>query len=178
MWRWILLSGINDKWEKFGVEVSHFAVEYAKKWGKIYVGELQDARFPNDFFDLIVMYHVIEHIKDPISVIVKVHRILKKGGTLLLGTPDFDSGCARRFKENYRLLHDLTHVSLFCNDSMHRFLRDHNFIINRVEYPFFDTRYFTIENLMRLFDASKISPPFYGNFMTFYCHKPENTFNL
>lgn len=174
-----LLSGINDKWEKFGVEVSHFAAEYAKKEGKIYVGELQDAHFPNEFFDLIVMHHVIEHIKDPISIIVEVHRILKKSGILLLGTPDFDSGCARRFKGKYRLLYDSTHTSLFSNDSMHRFLRDHNFIIDRVEYPFFDTRYFTIENLMRLFDISKISPPFYGSFMTFYCHKPdENTFNL
>jgi hypothetical protein len=55
---------------------------------------------------------------------------------------------------------------------MHRFLRDHGFIIDRVEYPYFETRYFTQENLMRLFDTDRISPPFYGNFMTFYCRKP------
>ena len=61
------------------------------------------------------------------------------------------------------------------NDSMHRFLRDHGFVIDRVEYPFFETRHFTLENLARLFDTSKISPPFYGNFMTFYCHKPVDT---
>ena len=28
--------------------------------------------------------------------------------------------------------------------------------------------YFTEENLLRLFDVSKVSPPFYGNFMTFF----------
>jgi hypothetical protein len=101
-----------------------------------------------------------------------VRRIIKRGGILLLATPDFDSGCARRFGENYRMLHDQSHISLFTNDSMHRFLRDHGFVIDRVEYPFFETRYFTPENLMRLFDTSKMSPPFYGNWMTFYCHKP------
>jgi D-sedoheptulose 7-phosphate isomerase len=90
-----------------------------------------------------------------------------------LGTPDFDSGCARRFGKNYRLLHDPSHISLFSNDSIQRFLRDHGFIIDRVEYPFFETRYFTQENLMRLFDTTQISPPFYGNFITFYCHKPD-----
>ena len=53
--------------------------------------------------------------------------------------------------------------------SMHRFLRDHRFHIDRVDYPFFETRYFTAEMLLRLLDPSTTSPPFYGNFMTFYC---------
>ena len=88
-----------------------------------------------------------------------------------MATPDFDSGCARQFGPNYRLLHDPTHISLFSNDSMHRFLRDHGFKIFRADYPFFETRYFTKENLIRLFDTGEVSPPFYGNFMTFYCQK-------
>ncbi|MCH7577804.1 MAG: MMPL family transporter [Chloroflexi bacterium] len=47
------------------------------------------------------------------------------------------------------------------------------FIIDRVEYPFFETRHFTEENLLRMMDTSKMSPPFVGNFMTFYCHKTD-----
>lgn len=168
-----LLSGLKSGWEKHGVEVSSFAAEHARQWGKIHVGELEGAKYPNEHFDVVVMYHTIEHMEDPIGTILEVRRILKRGGVLLLGTPDFDSGCARRFGENYRLLHDQTHVSLFTNDSMHRFLRDHGFVIDRVEYPFFETRYFTRKNLVRLLNTSKISPPFYGNFMTFYCHKPN-----
>ena len=100
-------------------------------------------------------------------------KILKKGGIILLGTPDFDSGCARLFGNNYRLLNDPTHISLFSNDSMHRFLRDHGFTIDYVEYPFFNTRHFTEDNLKALFNTSKVSPPFYGNFMTFYCQIAE-----
>ena len=165
-----LLSGLNDSWQKFGVEISHFAAEYAKQWGKIFVGELQDLNFPNNHYDVIVLHHVIEHVKDPIGLIIEIKRILKKGGIILLGTPDFDSGCARLFGNNYRLLNDPTHISLFSNDSMHRFLRDHGFTIDHVEYPFFNTRHFTEDNLKALFNTSKVSPPFYGNFMTFYCH--------
>ena len=37
------------------------------------------------------------------------------------------------------------------------------------DYPFFECRYFTPEGLNRLFDTDKVSPPFYGNFMTFFC---------
>jgi SAM-dependent methyltransferase len=167
-----LLSALDERWDKYGVEVSTFAAEYAAQWGTIFVGELQDANHPGEFFDVVFCHHVIEHVADPVRFIGEIYRILKPSGALVLATPDFDSGCARRFGENYRLLHDHTHISLFTNDSMHRFLRDHGFVIDHVEYPFFETRHFTPENLLRLFDTSKMSPPFYGNFMTFYCHKP------
>jgi len=168
-----LLSGVNKRWKKHGLEISRFAAKKASKWGEIYVGELKSAKYPQKYFDVVVMHHVIEHLKDPVGAIAEVYRILKNKGILLLGTPDFDSGCARRFGKNYRLLKDPTHISLFSNDSIKRLLRDYGFVINKVEYPFFETRHFTAENLMRLFDTSKVSPPFYGNYMTFYCYKPK-----
>lgn len=166
-----LLSGISANWERHGVEVSAFAAEHASRYGKIYQGYLEDAGYPDAFFDLVVIYHVIEHVQDPQKLIMEIRRILKPGGWLILGTPDFDSGAARRYGENYRMLHDKTHISLFSNDSMHRFLRDHGFRIEKVEYPFFETRYFNSESLLALLDTSTISPPFYGNFMTFYCRQ-------
>ena len=113
-------------------------------------------------------------MEKPEEEIKNIQRILKPEGILILGTPDFDSGCARLFGENYRLLHDKTHISLFSNDSMQRFLRDNNFGIFRTEYPFFETRFFTKENLMKLFDTIIISPPFYGNFMTFFCRNEKD----
>jgi D-sedoheptulose 7-phosphate isomerase len=168
-----LLSALPEGWDRHGVELSRFAADHASKSGTIYVGTLEEAAYSDEHFDVVIMHHVIEHMVEPIESILEVRRILKRGGILVLGTPDFDGGCARRFGDKYRLLRDPTHISLFTNESMHRFLRDHGFIIDRVEYPFFDGRFFTRENLLRLFDTSKVSPPFYGNFMTFYCHKPD-----
>jgi SAM-dependent methyltransferase len=166
-----LLSALSPGWEKYGVDISRIAAEQASKWGTIFVGELTERQYPDGYFDAVVMYHVIEHLPDPCTAIREVHRILAEDGVLLLGTPDFDCACARRFGENFRLLKDPTHISLFTCDSMHRFLRDHGFIIDRAEFPYFETRHFTPENLMRLFDTSRVSPPFYGNVMTFYCRK-------
>lgn len=164
-----LLSALPDTWGKYGIELSKTAAEFAWKYGKIFQGPLSKSDYSDDYFDVIFMHHVIEHMEKPEEEIKNIKRILKPNGLLILGTPDFDSGCARLFGKNYRLLHDQTHISLFSNDSMHRFLRDNDFKIYRVEYPFFETRFFTKENLMRLFDTSVISPPFYGNFMTFFC---------
>ena len=166
-----LLSGVDEKFEKHGVEVSCYACQCAEQWGQIHNKTLEKANFDDESFDIITMHHVIEHIETPEDIIKEIYRILKKGGKLLISTPDFDCACARRFGENFRLLNDKTHISLFSNDSMHRFLRDFGFTIEKVEYPFFETRHFTEENMMRMFDTSKISPPFYGNFMSFYCSK-------
>jgi CMP-N,N'-diacetyllegionaminic acid synthase len=167
-----LLSGIPEGWEKHGVEVSGFAAERARSHGTIHHGDLASAHYPSGHFDLVVMHHVIEHVDDPSQLMREALRVLKPGGKLVLGTPDFDGAMARRFGENYRLLHDPTHVSLFSNESMHRFLRDHGLVIDHADYPFFETRHFTTENLQRLFDTSQKSPAFYGSFMTFYCTKP------
>ena len=86
-------------------------------------------------------------------------------------TPNFDSGVARRFGKNYRLLHDKTHISLFSDCGLKQLLEDYGFFIDRIDYPFFETEYFTKENLLRLFDTQKVSPPFYGNVMTIYARK-------
>ncbi len=166
-----LLSGINDKWEKHGVEISEFGANYAKRYGKVLCGVLQAAEYGSDSFDVVLIYHVIEHMKNPVSELKEIKRILKPGGKLIVGTPDFDCGLAKRFGYNFRLLKDTTHISLFDTFKLYRLLTDLFFDIEKVSYPFFDTEYFTKENLLRLFDTSKISPPFYGNFVTFYAHK-------
>ncbi len=168
-----LLSGLGDQWERHGVEISKLAAEYAHTWGTIVHGTLEEANYPSEHFDTVVLHHVIEHLDQPLQTLREIRRILRPGGWLILGTPDFDSGCARRFGKRYRLLHDPTHVSLFTCESMHRLLRDESFVIENVDYPYFETPYFTGENLLRMLDTDAVSPPFYGNFMTFYARKPE-----
>lgn len=165
---WIL-SSLGDEWDKHGLEISKFASKHAEQFAKIYNGELDGFKEVN--FDVVIINHVIEHINDPVAAILKIHSLLKKEGVLILGTPDFDSGAARRYGSNFRLLHDPTHVSLFSSDSMHRFLRDFGFEIKYVEYPFFDTVWFNKDNLLKLLDEKVISPPFYGSAMTFLCKR-------
>ena len=165
------LSFLNSKWNKIGIEPSYTAYLESKKIFKTYNNNFEDVKLKKNSFNLIIMHHVIEHISNPEIIIKKIYDLLKINGYLIISTPDFDSGCARRFKNKYRLLNDKTHISLFTNDSMHRFIRDHKFKIKKVDYPFFETRYFNNKNLFRLRDIKKISPPFYGNFMTFYVQK-------
>lgn len=167
---WIL-SSLGNEWDKYGIEISKFASSHAAQFGNIHNGTLDD--FDGSEFDVIIMNHVIEHLADPLSALKKIRGLLKSSGIFIIGTPDFDSAAARRYGSNFRLLHDPTHISLFSSDSMHRCLRDQGFHIIQVEYPYFDTPWFTKENVLRILEDKGVSPPFYGSAMTFFCKRAD-----
>lgn len=169
-----LLSGVDSSWNKFGIEPNKSAAKQAEKYCKVFRGTLEQTRYHSDFFDVVVLYHVIEHLENPIESIIEIRRILKPNGTLILCTPDFKCELAQRFGPNYRLLHDKTHINLFGALDLFRLLTDLEFRVEKVAYPYFNTIHFTKENLLRLFDTTKISPPFYGNLVSIYSYKREN----
>ena len=164
-----LLSTLNSKWKKHGVEISKFASGSALKYCKIFNGDLEKYKEKN--FDIITALHVIEHHPKPEKFIKEIYSKLKRNGILILETPDFDSAAARRFGNKFRLLKDKTHISLFSQDSLIRFLRDNKFKILDINYPYFETPFFTKKNLMRIFNKEKISPPFYGSIITVICSR-------
>lgn len=51
--------------------------------------DIRDRPFPykNNCFDAVICSHVLEHLERPGSVLDELHRIMKKGGLLVVGTP-------------------------------------------------------------------------------------------
>ncbi len=164
----------DDSYEKYGLEIPESVTELTKQTydkDKLHIGILDNKAFSDNFFDVVFCFHVIEHVPEPIEFVRQIARILKTHGKLIMSCPNFDSAMARRFGDNFRMLHDKTHCSLFGDKGLSDLLTDFGFQIESIDYPFFDTEYFTMENLERLFDTSKVSPAFYGNIMTIYATK-------
>lgn len=98
-------------WEAHGVELNALTARRARQHlgDRIFAGDLHDARFPDGFFDLVSLYHVIEHLTDPQATIDEIHRVLKPGGLLLLSTPNGGSWGTRWFREKafgFGILHN------------------------------------------------------------------------
>lgn len=165
-------SAIKNNYSKYGLEVGKDSYHFAKKFFNfIYLGKLKKRTFKKNFFDVILFLHVIEHVNNPIDLLEIIYDILKPNGKLILGTPNFDSACARRYGEKYRMLHDKTHISLFSDQKLSELLTDLGFEIEKIDYPYFDTGYFNKKEILKIFNSNTISPPFYGNIMTFYAFK-------
>jgi len=165
-------SAVKNNYLKYGLEVGKDSYNFAKKFFNfMHLGKLKKGTFKKNFFDVILFLHVIEHVTNPIDLLEIIHDILKPNGKLILGTPNFDSACARRYGHKFRMLHDKTHVSLFSDQKLSELLIDLGFQIEKIDYPYFGTEYFNKKEILKIFNRNIISPPFYGNIMTFYAFK-------
>ncbi len=77
-------------WQISGTELSPYAGKYASNalGSNIFCGEIFDARFSEDSFDVVTMWHVLEHVADPKRCLTEVHRIMKPDGLLVMAVPN------------------------------------------------------------------------------------------
>jgi 2-polyprenyl-3-methyl-5-hydroxy-6-metoxy-1,4-benzoquinol methylase len=81
-------------WEVYGVELSAWAVDYAKnklQLPNITQASLKEANYPANFFDAVVLKDVIEHLTNPKETLEQIRYVLKPNGIICCNTPDIDS---------------------------------------------------------------------------------------
>jgi SAM-dependent methyltransferase len=92
----LLATFANMGFEVHGVEVSETAAQGADPRVELrFASRLADAQYPAEFFDQIVIWHVLEHVPDPRETLQEAHRILKPGGRVVVAVPNFSSWQAR-----------------------------------------------------------------------------------
>jgi 2-polyprenyl-3-methyl-5-hydroxy-6-metoxy-1,4-benzoquinol methylase len=174
------LSAINSDWERHALDVSDFSLQFInEEFPEIHThkGVLGKSTFPTENFDIVIFYHVIEHLEQPSLVLDTIYNILKPGGIVIVGTPNINSFTAKYFKGNFRL-YCKEHLCLFSSKSLEWLLKQHKFEIIQKEYPYWSTDYVNLKNIMRLLNRKVLSPPFWGNIMTFYAKKIAYTSGL
>jgi 2-polyprenyl-3-methyl-5-hydroxy-6-metoxy-1,4-benzoquinol methylase len=85
-----------------GTEISAAAVRAAKNlYGlDIHLTELENADFEENSFDVITIWHVIEHVKNPVEVLKKAYSLSKRGAVVFVATPNLEKYVSRTL---YRL---------------------------------------------------------------------------
>jgi 2-polyprenyl-3-methyl-5-hydroxy-6-metoxy-1,4-benzoquinol methylase len=80
-------------WDVFGIDVSDYAANFAKERFGIdcFVGSLKKANFPDNHFDVITLWDVIEHFENPLEELEEIRRILSDDGVILFDTPNVES---------------------------------------------------------------------------------------
>ena len=133
-------------WEVYGIDISKYAVDYAKKNFKIRAraGELNKTSYKNEFFDVITLWDSIEHINNPIKVIKVVKKILKKQGILFISTINESSLMNKAadiiykfsfgvIKKPIELLHPRQHITHFSDRTLKNMLEKEGFEIIEIK---------------------------------------------
>lgn len=92
-------------WEVQGVEVDpEVAQDTRSRLGvPVHTGGAEEVMvgLPSAEFDVVTMWHVIEHFHDPLKVLKDIHRVLKPGGLLMMEVPNYRCPLASVFKEHW-----------------------------------------------------------------------------
>jgi SAM-dependent methyltransferase len=80
-------------WEVTGLDVSATAVERVRVQLGLHAlaGTLPHAQLEPASFDVVTMWHSLEHVHQPLMVLREAHRLLVPGGKLVVATPNIDS---------------------------------------------------------------------------------------
>ena len=80
-----------------GLERADYPVPADTGGIRYYLGELSTQGFTPESFDLVVIWHVLEHLSDPVATVHQAAAMLRPGGVLALAVPNFSSRQARWF---------------------------------------------------------------------------------
>ncbi len=127
-------------WRPSGVEISSYAVQRAREQYELSItqGTLQNAAFPENHFDVVTLWDVLEHLRDPLACLVEIRRILKPGGLLMTQTLNIDNLLYQIGHWSYRLsfgtiqfpitrLYPSYHLHYFTERTLHRLLTENGF---------------------------------------------------
>ncbi len=122
-----------------GIEISPVAAQYAKSKYDIDVltGDMEKHNPLNTSFDIITLWHVLEHFYDPAAVLQKVYKMLNAGGNLIVEVPNLNSLKFQLAGESNRWTggnHPRYHLSFFTIDSLRKMLKKSGFTGIKVKH--------------------------------------------
>jgi 2-polyprenyl-3-methyl-5-hydroxy-6-metoxy-1,4-benzoquinol methylase len=120
-----LLAARQRGWDAVGVDVSRDAIRFCRGYGlRCQTVDNFDLPFPDQSFDVVTAWHVIEHVEDVRETLSEWRRVLRPGGLLAMETPDASSPLVRRRGTKYRRFWAPEHTYTFSPDNLGRFVED------------------------------------------------------
>lgn len=87
------------KWQVIGIEPNKQLAYYAKKHFKISVKSKLTKQLSDDYFDVVTLWDVLEHLQNPKSILETITKKIKKNGLLIISTPNVNSLFAKIFSK-------------------------------------------------------------------------------
>ncbi len=114
-------------WDAWGLEPSSWAVREARSRGLHMVqGTLETADLPDNAFDVVTLWDVIEHLTDPREALIQARRVLSSDGLLVVHTIDIDSLFARLMGPHWPWLMEM-HIYYFSRRTLRMMLEQCGF---------------------------------------------------
>jgi len=113
----------KDGWEVYGVEPAYGAYKYATEILKLNVLNctLEEATFKDNFFDVVTLFAVLEHVSNPRELLKEIRRIIKLNGLLVIHVPYANKFYINVVRKKWRQFIG-GHFYWFTKSSLHKLL--------------------------------------------------------
>jgi 2-polyprenyl-3-methyl-5-hydroxy-6-metoxy-1,4-benzoquinol methylase len=124
-----------------GVELCEEPAREAKaRLSQVVVGDVESItlNFPEDHFDLLFLSEVLEHLRDPWAVLIRLARLMKPGAIVMAGSPNVcHHGVIRnllrgRWRYEPQGIYDATHLRWFTPASYREMFEQSGFVVDSV----------------------------------------------
>lgn len=125
----------QNGWETYGTEVSTSSAIYVGNFGhNIFKGTLNEAHYSRQYFDVIAINHVLEHIANPREMLNESYNILRDDGILVIAVPNFDCFDSKVFRNLWGVVHPPCHLYLFTEKTLKKYLTSCGFEALHVQF--------------------------------------------
>ena len=132
----------NDGWKTIGVEPSEKAKTIAKNKGVSFVEDT--AELESHTFDVISMWHVLEHVPNLEEQVTELKRLLKPSGTLIVAVPNFKSFDAKHYGKFWAAYDVPIHFWHFSKSAIQKLFEKENMKLEKVLPMKFDSFYVSL----------------------------------
>lgn len=137
-----LLTAKRKGWDIEGVEPNAMASSKAKEKGISLRTDISD--LPSTHFDVITLWHVLEHLPNLSQQIKSISTLLNAEGTLIIAVPNFKSYDAKKYKNFWAALDVPRHLWHFSQNSISLLFREHGLKITATKPMLFDSFYVSL----------------------------------
>jgi 2-polyprenyl-3-methyl-5-hydroxy-6-metoxy-1,4-benzoquinol methylase len=126
-------------WNCIGIEPNEKAKQSAVSKGVKFSTTLEELE--DNLFDVITMWHVLEHVPDLENQIKTLKRLIKPNGTIIIAVPNFKSFDANHYKSFWAAYDAPRHLWHFSKTSIHKLFSKENLNLKKVKPMWFDSFY-------------------------------------
>lgn len=137
-----LLVAKQNGWNAIGIEPSEKAKAIAQQKGVELKSNLSE--FQDHSFDLITMWHVLEHVPNLENQIKELQRLLKPNGSIVIAVPNFKSFDADYYKEFWAAYDVPRHLWHFSKTAIQKLFLAENLELHKVLPMKFDSFYVSL----------------------------------
>lgn len=132
----------KNGWDTVGVEPNEKAKSIAKSKGVAFVNTTNELE--NHSFDVITMWHVLEHVPDLNAQIIDFKKLLKPNGTLIIAVPNFKSFDAEYYGKYWAAYDVPIHFWHFSKTAIKQLFSNHKITLVDILPMKFDSFYVSL----------------------------------